>query len=38
MKKSQGRTVVTDQPQNTIVCLDPDGEQMRGLAAGVLGR
>jgi inosine-uridine nucleoside N-ribohydrolase len=35
---SQGRTVVTDQPQNAVVCLNPDGEQMRGLAAGVLGR
>jgi len=35
---NQGRTVVTDQPQNATVCLNPDAEQMRGLAAGVLGR
>lgn len=34
----QGQTVVTDQPPNVTVCLGPDPEQMRALAAAVLGR
>lgn len=34
----QGRTVITDQPQNTTVCLDPDTEQIKALATAILGR
>jgi pyrimidine-specific ribonucleoside hydrolase len=34
----QGRTVVTDQPHNTTICLDPDPEQVKALAAAILGR
>lgn len=34
----QGQTVVTDQPQNVTVCLNPDPEQMKALVATVLGR
>jgi pyrimidine-specific ribonucleoside hydrolase len=34
----QGRTVVTDQPPNVAVCLDPEAEQIRARAAYVLGR
>jgi pyrimidine-specific ribonucleoside hydrolase len=34
----QGRTAVTDGPPNTAVCLAPDGEGVKALTAGVLGR
>ena len=34
----QGRTAVTDGPSNTAVCLAPDGEAVKAVAAGVLGR
>lgn len=34
----QGRTVITDQLPNVVVCLDPDTEQIKALAAGVLGQ
>lgn len=34
----QGRTVITDQIPNASVCLNPSSEQMRALAAVVLGR
>jgi len=34
----QGQTLVTDQPQNVTVCLDPDPNQIRALVATVLGR
>jgi pyrimidine-specific ribonucleoside hydrolase len=34
----QGRTVIADRPSNAAVCLEPDAEQMRALAAAVLGR
>ena len=34
----QGQTVVTNQPQNVTVCLNPDPEQMKALVATVLGR
>jgi len=34
----QGRTVITDQAPNTKVCLDPDPEQIKALAAAILGR
>jgi pyrimidine-specific ribonucleoside hydrolase len=33
----EGRTVITDQAANTAVCLTPDAEQIRALAATVLG-
>jgi purine nucleosidase/pyrimidine-specific ribonucleoside hydrolase len=33
-----GQTVLTDEHPNTDVCLDPDPEQVKALAAGVLGR
>ncbi len=33
----QGRTVVTDQSPNATVCLDPDPEQIKALAAAILG-
>jgi len=33
----QGQTVITDQPPNAAVCLEPDGEQIKALAAQVLG-
>ena len=34
----QGRTVIVDQAPNAIVCLAPDTDQIKALAAGVLGR
>ncbi|MCL4562011.1 MAG: nucleoside hydrolase [Chloroflexi bacterium] len=34
----QGQTVITDQSPNTIACLDPEADQMKALAADVLGR
>jgi pyrimidine-specific ribonucleoside hydrolase len=34
----QGRTVITGQPPNVMVCLEPDTEQIKALATGVLGR
>lgn len=34
----QGRTEITDQPQNVRVCLEPESEAMRSLAMAVLGR
>lgn len=34
----QGRTVITNQTANTTVCLNPDPEKMRGLAAAILSR
>jgi pyrimidine-specific ribonucleoside hydrolase len=34
----QGRTVVTDQTPNMSVCLDPDPDQIKALAAAILGR
>ena len=34
----QGRTVITGQPPNVMVCLDPDTEQIKAVATGVLGR
>jgi purine nucleosidase/pyrimidine-specific ribonucleoside hydrolase len=34
----QGRTVITDQSPNATVCLDPDPEGMKALAAAILGR
>jgi purine nucleosidase/pyrimidine-specific ribonucleoside hydrolase len=34
----QGRTVIVDQAPNAIVCLAPDSDQIKALAAGVLGR
>jgi inosine-uridine nucleoside N-ribohydrolase len=34
----QGRTAVTDGSPNTAVCLAPDGEGVKALAAEVLGR
>lgn len=34
----QGRTAVTDQSPNTAVCLHPDAEQIKALAAAILGR
>jgi purine nucleosidase/pyrimidine-specific ribonucleoside hydrolase len=34
----QGRTVITDDPPNASVCLDPDSDQARALAASIFGR
>jgi len=34
----QGQTVIGGQPQNSNACLDPDPDQIRALAAAVLGR
>jgi purine nucleosidase/pyrimidine-specific ribonucleoside hydrolase len=34
----QGRMMITDQTPNVAVCLDPDTEQIKALAAAVLGR
>ncbi len=34
----QGRTEITDQPHNVLICLEPDPEAMRSLATAVLGR
>jgi purine nucleosidase/pyrimidine-specific ribonucleoside hydrolase len=34
----EGRTATTDQPPNAAVCLDPDTEQIKALAAHILGR
>ena len=33
----QGRTKISNQPVNTTVCLEPDKEQMKALAASILG-
>lgn len=33
----QGRTIITDQPANASVCLEPDAEQIRARAASILG-
>jgi len=33
----QGRTVITNQPPNAAVCLDPDPEQIKALATAILG-
>ena len=33
----QGRTIISNQPANTNVCLDPDKVQMKALAASILG-
>lgn len=33
----QGRTKISNQPANTTVCLEPDKEQMKALAASILG-
>jgi inosine-uridine nucleoside N-ribohydrolase len=33
----QGQTVITDQTPNVFVCLDPDPEQIKAIAAAVLG-
>jgi pyrimidine-specific ribonucleoside hydrolase len=35
---NQGQTVIANGPQNVTVCLRPDADQLRALAAGVLGR
>jgi purine nucleosidase/pyrimidine-specific ribonucleoside hydrolase len=35
---NQGQMVITDQPQNTMACLDPDPKKMKALAAAILGR
>jgi pyrimidine-specific ribonucleoside hydrolase len=34
----QGRTVLTDQNPNVFVCLDPDPDQIKALAAAILRR
>jgi inosine-uridine nucleoside N-ribohydrolase len=34
----QGQTVITDDPPNATVCLDPDPEQIREFAAAYFGR
>jgi inosine-uridine nucleoside N-ribohydrolase len=34
----QGQTVDTDGTPNVAACLEPNSEQLRALAAGVLGR
>ena len=34
----QGQTVITDQVPNAGICLEPDQDQIRALAATVLGR
>jgi inosine-uridine nucleoside N-ribohydrolase len=34
----QGRMLVTDDTENVDVCLDPDPEQVKALAASILGR
>jgi purine nucleosidase/pyrimidine-specific ribonucleoside hydrolase len=34
----QGRTVITDQTPNVFVCLDPDPDQIKALAAAILRR
>lgn len=34
----QGRTVITDQNPNVFVCLDPDPDQIKALAAAILLR
>ena len=34
---NQGRTVVKNKPANTAVCLNPDPQIIKGLAAAVLG-
>lgn len=35
---NQGQTMSTNQPHNTMACLDPDPEKMKALAAIILGR
>jgi pyrimidine-specific ribonucleoside hydrolase len=35
---NQGQTVIAEKTNNASVCLHPDPDQMRALAAGVLGR
>lgn len=34
----EGRTVVSDQPPNTMVCFEPDVEFIKARAASILGR